>query len=193
MGMIGNVLGVLFGRGRNIVAETAEVFLPNAEAQSKRQAAMQAAALAQMAAEFGRPSRGWFDAFMDGLNRVPRPALALGTLALFVAAMWDPIWFGERMTGLALVPDQMWWLLGAIVTFYFGARHQAKMQAHHDNIATTLARAPQVVEALSELRELRPDSVGAARTRSANETLAVTSEMQNAAIEEWRRGGGLGS
>ena len=65
---------------------------------------------------------------MDGANRLPRPALALGTLGLFVAAMIDPLWVSQQVQGIALVPELMWWLLGVIVSFYFGARHQVKSQ-----------------------------------------------------------------
>ena len=54
------------------------------------------------------------------------PTMAFGVLGLFVAAMLDPIWFADRMAGLSLVPEPLWWLLGAIVSFYFGARHQSK-------------------------------------------------------------------
>jgi len=32
------------------------------------------------------------------------------------------------MQGIALVPEPLWWLMGAIVSFYFGARRQAKRQ-----------------------------------------------------------------
>ncbi|MDN5787551.1 3TM-type holin, partial [Pseudorhodobacter sp.] len=39
-----------------------------------------------------------------------------------VYAMVDPKTFGERMVGLNLVPEPLWWLLGAVVGFYFGAR-----------------------------------------------------------------------
>ena len=52
--------------------------------------------------------------------------MAFGVLDPFVAAMLDPIWFVDRMAGLSLVPEPLWWLLGAIVSFYFGARHQSK-------------------------------------------------------------------
>jgi hypothetical protein len=48
---------------------------------------------APVRAEFALQRTGLFDRVIDGLNRVPRPALALGTLGLFVAAMVDPIWF----------------------------------------------------------------------------------------------------
>ncbi|WP_365734896.1 3TM-type holin [Planktotalea sp.] len=40
--------------------------------------------------------------------------------------MVDPIWFATRMQGVALVPESSWWLLGAIVSLYFGARHHVK-------------------------------------------------------------------
>jgi hypothetical protein len=36
--------------------------------------------------------------------------------------MAAPAGFSLRMQGLALVPEPLWWLLGAIVSFYFGAR-----------------------------------------------------------------------
>lgn len=48
--------------------------------------------------------------------------MALGTVGLFVFAMANPVDFATRMQGLDYVPDPLWWLLGAIVSFYFGAR-----------------------------------------------------------------------
>ena len=58
---------------------------------------------------------------------MPRLVLALGTLGLFVAAVVDPIWFAERMRSIALAPEPLWWPMGGIVSFLFGARHQAKV------------------------------------------------------------------
>lgn len=142
-GALGRVMSLLFGGG-NIIKETTEVFRQNAEAAGVRDGRLSEAALAQFAAEFAVPRRGWFDRTMDGVNRLPRPALAMGTLALFVAAMVDPVWFASRMEGIALVPEPLWWLLGAIVSFYFGARHQAKGQDFQRSIAETLALAPAI-------------------------------------------------
>jgi hypothetical protein len=115
MGLISQFWGMLFGGGRNVVAETVEVFRENAEAGAARGAAIQTGAMGQFSAEFGQRQRGWFDRFMDGLNRLPRPAMVIGILALFTSAMTNPIWFAERMQGLALVPEPLWWLLGAVV------------------------------------------------------------------------------
>jgi holin (3TMs family) len=107
----------------------AEVFLPNATDGQRLGAEAQKAALEQLGGEFALDRRGLFDRFVDGLNRLPRPMLAMGTLGLFVYAMVDPLGFAARMGGLAYVPDPLWWLLGAIVGFYFGAREMHYLRA----------------------------------------------------------------
>ena len=98
MGLIEVLARLLFGRGRNVLRETTEVFRPNADAMAARDADRTSAALAQFGAEFAPLRRGRFDRAMDALNRVPRPAMALGTLAMFAAAMFDPVWFSARAT-----------------------------------------------------------------------------------------------
>lgn len=173
MGMISSLLKMLFGGDRNVIQQTAEVFRENAEAAAQRGADLDAATLNQFAAEFRHSRRGWFDRFVDGLNRLPRPALAFGTIALFVSAMASPLWFAERMQGLALVPEPLWWLMGAIISFYFGARHQAKTQEFQEQIATTIAAAPKVMENIKAIRAMRHDSPGAAATTDASASLAA--------------------
>lgn len=174
MGMIGALLNMLFGGGRNVVAETAEMFRENAEAGAERGAVLREQALQQFAAEFTRVQKGPFDRFMDGLNRLPRPAMALGVIGLIIAAMIDPVWFAARMQGLVLVPEPLWWLLGIVVSFYFGARHQAKGMEFQQSLAATMARVPDVVENLQALKVVeepnRPD--------------------RNAALEDWRKSAG---
>ena len=100
----------------------AETFTPSATRQMELSAAAQTAALEQMGAEFVNASTNWFDTAVNGLNRLPRPMLAFGTIGLFVYAMVDPPRFADRMLGLNAVPEPLWWLLGAVVAFYFGAR-----------------------------------------------------------------------
>lgn len=186
MGMIGAVMGFLFGGGRNALRETAEIFRENAEAGAERSAELQQQALRQLGAEFALPGKGWFDRFVDGLNRLPRPALAFGTLGLFVAAMTDPVWFAGRMQGVALVPEPLWWLLGVIVSFYFGARHQAKVQDLQRDLAATMARTPQVIRNIAALDSLAPDPEP--ETKTAPRTGAAPAPKDaNRALEDWRR------
>ena len=158
-----------------------------------REAAKSAAALSQFAAEFQTERKGWFDRFVDGLNRLPRPMLALGTLGLFVAALTDPVWFAQRMQGIALVPEPLWWLMGAIVSFYFGARHQAKSHDLHRSLAQTLAMAPTVMRQIEALdgvtrtgNDAAPDDSGAPAPEHAKAATPKQTYPDNAALEDWR-------
>lgn len=174
MGVIGRIFEALFGSGRNLVAETAEVFRENAEAGAERGKDVQLATLAAFQAEFAPESRGVFDRLMDAVNRLPRPMMALGCLGLVISAMVDPVWFAARMTGIALIPEPLWWLLGVIVSFYFGARHQAKGQEFQQSIATTLAQVPTVVQNLKLLEPAEPvEDPGRSEA--------------NAALQDWRK------
>ena len=114
------------------------------------------------AVQHGRISR--FDGFVNGLNRLPRPLLALGTLALFGYAMSDPVGFSIRMQALGHVPEPLWWLLGGIVAFYFGAR-----EAHHLR-CTKLPPVPAT--------RLRP--------AQADPLLPAPESPENPALAEWQ-------
>jgi Holin of 3TMs, for gene-transfer release len=124
MGVIGKLIG---GPGAvtalgDAAKGVAEVFLPSATRKMELSAEAQMAALRQLGEEYQHPALSWFDRLVNGLNRLPRPLLAFGTLGLFTYAMIDPEAFAKRMVGLNAVPEPLWWLLGAIVAFYFGAR-----------------------------------------------------------------------
>ena len=175
MGVIGNLFAMLFGSGRNVLKETAEVFRPNAENDAQRNHTANAAVQAQFAAEFGH--RCWFNQFVDALNRLPRPMMAFGVIGLFVSAMFDPIWFAARMQGFVLVPNALWGLLGIIVTFYFGARYQAKAMDFQKDAARLLAQAPQVAENMRRLRQPITPEI-------ANHDVIETG--RNPAVEEWK-------
>lgn len=170
MGVVQSVLATVFGGGRNALAETVELFHENEEAAAQRSAARSAASLSQFAAEFALERKGFFDRFMDALNRVPRPALALGTIGLFVVAMVDPVWFAARMQGIALVPEPLWWLMGAIVSFYFGARYQVKSQDFQASLTNSMSRVGKVADNIAMLGALQNG------TESADD---------NAALDDW--------
>lgn len=63
-----------------------------------------------------------YNHMVDALNRLPRPLMALLTLAIFIVAGFNPGWFEARMQALAAMPQPMWWIIGAVITFFFGAR-----------------------------------------------------------------------
>lgn len=172
MGLIRSLLGALFLRGGaerlgRTLGEVAQVFRPHATRAMELGHDAFAAAHSSHAAEFAHPRGGWFDGLVNGLNRLPRPLLALGTLGLFVHAMVDPPGFAWRMQGLASVPEPLWWLMGAVVAFYFGAR-----EAHH-------------------LREHRPVTRAAPPAPRAAPDPVAEGARANPALAAWRAQGGL--
>ena len=182
-------LKMIFGGGRNVVTETAEMFMENTEAGAQRSADYAQSALGQFGAEFQVARKGRFDRFMDGLNRLPRPLIVIAIFSLFASSMFDPLWFAERMQGLVLVPDPLWWLAGTIVAFYFGGRFQMKSQEFSQAIAQSTARLPQVLENITRIRALRHDSPGAAET--GTDTVlseAAIEATDNEAVRAWREG-----
>lgn len=175
MGIIANILGLGGSAGQigGAVERVAEVFVPNKTKDRAQQHAEFTASLAQFGAEFEQVPSGIFNSFVNGLNRLPRPVLALGTVALFVYAMWDPAGFTTRMQGLGHVPDPLWWLLGAVVSFYFGAR-----ELHY------LRDGRRAMQAMP-----LPDVVPQAAGQSG--TAPEPAGDGNAAVDDWRRTRGL--
>ena len=135
MGMMSQIMGWILGGGG--LKDTVEVFRESAEKSAARLSDEKTGAMAQFAAEFTHQRPGVFDRIIDGVNRLPRPMLALGTIGLFVSAMFSPEWFSSRMVGVALIPEPLWWLMGAIVSFYFGSRYQAKGQDFQRSVVET--------------------------------------------------------
>ena len=131
MGWLSMITG-LFHPAKELI----EVFKPNAETEAQRGhaerlalSAQDLASLEQFAAGFQpRTNRTWWDSFIDGLNRVPRPLITLGVLAFFVLAPLDPLRFAQIARAYELMPDGFWALLSIIVAFYFGGRMQLKRQ-----------------------------------------------------------------
>ena len=203
MGLMGQVFG-MGAAARDIgtaVGGVAEVFAGNKAQREAQDAARFQAVTAAQAAEFAHAPTGAFHGFVDGLNRLPRPMLALGTLGLFVYAMVEPLGFGVRMEGLQHVPEPLWWLLGAIVSFYFGAREFHYWRGGALPSVASVASARRVVEtggrAGAETTGARVDAsedppllLGvpspAARPKAMARSAPAADPHYNAALEEWR-------
>lgn len=183
MSFLSRIFGAGIGGVGSAVKEVAGVFSENKEAGAQRTHEAHLGAQGQFAAEFG--GRGPFNQLMDGINRVPRPAIALGTLYFFYLAMYEPIRFQEAMVGLALVPDYMWIILGTIITFYFGGRllHHHKRMKH----APTMQQVETVVAQQKALRELRSDTPGVAADDAPETQMELLAETENPAVDDWRK------
>ena len=145
MGVIDTLIGGA-GAARAVgdaASSVAEVFVPNATKKLEAAQAAYIAALHEHGAEFEYIRPGMFDRIVNGLNRLPRPVLAFGIVGLFIYAMLDPVGFAQRMVGLSYVPEPLWWLLGAVVSFYFGAR-----EAYHFRMNKVMTPPPLALKPL---------------------------------------------
>lgn len=214
MGLMGRIFGAGAGVGARTVGEAvtgvAEVFVGNRADRDAAAAAAFAASLGQYGAEFTTAPCGRFDGFVNGLNRLPRPMLAIGTFGLFGYAMAEPAGFSVRMQGLGHVPEPLWWLLGAIVSFYFGARELHYRREGFVTIPVT--RRPGAApgeDAASAAADPAPDPAplpvpapaeddmpaatpvvaapATAAPRSPAESAPAQAADYNAPLEEWRR------
>lgn len=140
----------------NTVVKVAGAFKPNAEAQAARDETARAAALAQFAAEFQRPKSTWFDSLMDGINRLPRPIMALGVIGMFTYAFIDPIGFSSKMQAITLIPDPLWQILMGITGFYFVLRHFDKGRAAKVADVGQVAKNIEAIESLRKKAEKPP-------------------------------------
>ena len=102
------------------------MMLPEPQASGLQQLGQMAESLTRVDTPHPQPTTAGgkigYDRAVDGLNRLPRPIMAIGTLVLLVYGVLDPAGFETRMQGLAAMPDPLGGLVGGVLTFYFGAR-----------------------------------------------------------------------
>lgn len=154
MGVISTIVDKVVGSGVS-VPKILDAVMPNAEASDERSFELQKMVAERAMSEVVAGKKGIFNKCVDGMNRLPRPVLALGVIALFGYNFVDPIGFSVRMQGLQLVPEPMWWLMGVVVSFYFGARHAEKAQTFKRDVAVTAASVDTIVAGMKHTQELK--------------------------------------
>ncbi|WBU60859.1 holin family protein [Paracoccus albus] len=179
MGMIERFIGI-GGTARTVsdaAVNVTDAFRENATRRMELDEAGYHHAMTQFSAEFSAQRCGWFDSLINGINRLPRPLMTFGTIGLFAYAMTEPAGFARRMSGLQAVPEPLWWLLGAIVSFYFGAR-----EAHYFRGRGARLKRADSVPFLR--RKAGPVSAHAAKA-------GQIAFPDNAALQDWADGRAL--
>lgn len=190
--MLGRLLSFVVGGGAKAVSDAITPFTGNKVQVEDHRHDENLGRLSQFTAEFtDRQNRTWWDSLIDGLNRLPRPTMALGVIALFVWASVDPVRFAASAQAWALIPDEMWLVLGAIITFFFGDRTLLGMRR---------GKGPSVeqVRAVLDTRRTIDNLVPAAPipddatpvvpdSRYRAEMADKAAPLSNAVIEEWNR------
>ena len=143
-------IGKLLGGGADgVLSDIGSVidrFKINKEAEASRSHERQVAGLAQYSAEFAHSRSGLWGGFVDGLNRLVRPLMALSVLGFFFWVPIDPEAAASAIQAYAIVPDGLWLLASIIIGFYFGGRLQVKgkqFQLSRDKLALARTLAQQ--------------------------------------------------
>jgi len=180
-------LGAVFKGGKQV----AEVFVENKEnkGQRKHDETMadidrDLASLGQFSAEFhGRNNRTWWDSFVDGLNRLPRPLLTIGILSFFVLAPLDPVKFTLIAKAYEHIPPGFWAMLSVVIGFYFGGRMQLKAQDMTVK-KNAVQAAKDLVAMRKEFRQLEEEEESTA-SKIFETVTSDGSKPKNKVVEEW--------
>lgn len=127
--LVGNIIKTVFGSRLE---------------RDRFQADARSAVYQQFASEFGH-SKTWWDSMIDGINRLPRPIMTFGTIYIFWLCWSDPVTFMQGATALQAMPKEGWYILAAVVTFWFAAKlpkdfGKYKVQKGAIEIAQTVAQ-----------------------------------------------------
>jgi hypothetical protein len=151
-----NILGLLGGDLLSKVGDLAKVFFGS---KGERDAAiadeMQAIQNSYMAELNAAEKIGWWARFVEGLNRLVRPFFTFGTVGLFTWCVVDPVAFQTAMVAMSAIPEAMWYLIYAVVGFWFGGRMLEKaptrMKALNVKEVATLLALQKQMSGLNEL------------------------------------------
>ncbi|MFV3131956.1 3TM-type holin [Niveispirillum sp. KHB5.9] len=191
--MLGKLFSFVVGGGVKAVSDAITPFTGDKVQDEDNRHDEAVGRLAQFTAEFAdRSNRTWWDSFIDGLNRLPRPAMALGVIGLFVWASADPVRFAASAQAWALIPDEMWIVLGAIITFFFGDRTLLGMRKGKgptpDQVKAVLDTQRSIANMLPAMPPPPDDATPrVADTRYRAEMGDNAKPLSNAVIEEWNR------
>ena len=183
-----NWIGDIFKGGK----EVAEVFKQNEEKKGQRtheenmaDIGRDVASLQQFSAEFQqRSNRTWWDSFVDGLNRLPRPLLTISVLSFFVLAPLQPARFLEIAKAYELMPPGYWALLSVIVGFYFGGRMQIKSQDMAIKKDSVQAMK-ELVSMKQEFRKLEGEDESVESKMFEDAVSSGVKVATNKVVEEW--------
>ncbi|MCP4158858.1 MAG: hypothetical protein GY760_02185 [Deltaproteobacteria bacterium] len=103
-----------------------------------------------------RNRRTLWDSFWDGINRMPRPLFVVLIVAYFILSYVNPEEFQILNLGLSTVPEKMWYVLSAIIGFYFCARELHKIREKKGMVIDSL-EFQKMREQIDQLRQKKQD------------------------------------
>ncbi len=91
-------------------------------ARDQQSSDIRQAAVSQFAGEFEHAGDGWFDSFINGVNRIPRPLGFFCVIAYFLWMIKDPDGAKEFANNLTANPVWFTFMITGIVGFFYGFR-----------------------------------------------------------------------
>ena len=119
-------------------------------------------------------NRTWWDSLWDGINRMPRPLIVFAIFWYFWLSFSDTYEFQEVNVALDSVPEQMWWIMSAVISFYFAAREFQK--GRDKKMALSDKEFDKVQKRIAILRE-----------KAEKELPLHESGYTNPSIESWKK------
>jgi hypothetical protein len=136
-------------------------------------------------AEQSAPEKqNWFNILVDGFNRLQRPAMTSGVIALFIWAAVEPASFIITMQALTTVPEMLWYILASVIAFWFSGRilEKAPMKIKQQEIDSAKVIAKEVNEARQTLKSEKDWE-----DKYQEELKDNSKPLSNRAILEWNQ------
>ena len=168
MGLIDKIKGRLPKTGKALTGLAGKLAQIRAAAEAQD---AHGQSIGELAEQYVKTPTPGFRSFLDSLNNLPGPVVVVSTTAMVGFAVVDPTGFAARMNGLNEVPEPLWWVMGGLVSFYFGAREMR------------FARGRAVVEAMAA--SVAPASLPEGEPAPVPGSAPAEGFADNAALRDW--------
>lgn len=165
--------------GIPLVGDLIKTVFGSKQERDSYQADASSAVYKQFANEFGH-GKTWWDSLIDGLNRLPRPIMTFGTIWIFYFAVSDPVNFAISARALSAMPKEGWYILGAVVTFWFAAKLPKDFGKYK-----VQAGAIDIAKEISTARDSISNPVGSESVQSGHEKMDWNDKRDNRYKTDW--------
>lgn len=78
--------------------------------------------LKAFAAEMGKENKNKIDSIIDAFARLPRPIIAFMSIGILLLFIINPSYGLKVGAAFSVIPEELFWLIGTVIAFYFGGR-----------------------------------------------------------------------
>lgn len=178
-----NPLSIIAGPLINGLDKLGKTFFGSKEQRDRQSQEQFMSVQSSYQAEQAAPEKqNWFNILVDGFNRLQRPAMTSGVIALFIWAAVDPATFTITMQALTIVPEMLWYILASVIAFWFSGRilEKAPMKIKAAEVEAAKKVSAHVIEERKKLESERDWE-----DKYQEELKDTSKPLSNRAILEW--------